>query len=182
MRSHRESIGAGSSRLSSGGGLALEDTEALEADCRPDAPAKTWPEVGRRSRIDRRARATRAWDALLRDGRRAIGRRAGEQARSYVDVYRRRDVLLVVGTFLLNILDAFLTLRWLSLGGVEENPVMDTLLQSGDVVFLAQKCFVVGGLLVVLVVHRNFTLARLGLWLLFFVYAALLGYHWRLQG
>jgi hypothetical protein len=88
---------------------------------------------------------------------------------------------LVAGTFLLNILDAFLTLRWLSLGGSEENPLMERLLESGDFLFLLQKCFVVGVLLLVLIVHRNFALARAGLWVIFGLYAALLVYHTVLQ-
>ena len=142
---------------------------------------KTWPEVERRSALDRRGRPTRVWDSLLRPGKRSTGRRQSEQVGAYVDVYHRGDVALVLATFVLNILDAFLTLRWLQLGGTEGNPLMDSLLRSGDLLFLAQKCFVVGALLVVLIVHRNFGLARFGLWALFGIYAAIFVYHLFLQ-
>lgn len=136
------------------------------------------PTGERRNGQDRRRQRTRFWDSLFGRRRRRDGRRSRDRDKLYVDVYHRRDVLLLAGIFLLNIFDAFFTLRWLELGGREGNPVMAMLLEKGgDLAFLIQKCFVVGVWLVILVVHKNFRVARLGLWSLFAVYALLLLYH-----
>jgi hypothetical protein len=144
--------------------------------------AATMPgQVERRRGGGRRTRATRPWDGLFGRRRRSAGRRAGEQERVYIDRYRGGDVTLVLAVFVLNLLDAFFTLRWLGLGGSEGNPLMKSVVESDDLLFLAQKCFVVAVCLVVLVIHRNFRFARLGLWALFSVYGALLVYHVFLQ-
>ena len=169
-----------SERRSAEEDFSSEAAGALRAHDSPE-PEKTWPEIDRRSGFDRRARPTRGWDALFRRGKRLGGRRSTDHANSYVDLYRRRDVAMVVSVFFLNILDAFLTLRWLSFGGSEENPLMEQMLESGDFVFLVQKCFVVGGLLLLLVVHRNFAMARVGMWVLFTLYGGLLLHHTLLQ-
>lgn len=138
--------------------------------------------VERRSGVDRRAQPTRIWDSLLGRKQRKRGRRKGETENIYVDVYQRRDVVLILGILILNILDAFFTLRWLDMGGGEANPIMDQLIaHGGDVAFLIQKCLVVGIWLVILIVHKNFRIARLGLLALFVIYGLLLFYHFVLQ-
>jgi hypothetical protein len=58
---------------------------------------------------------------------------------------------------------------------------MDRLLQSGDQVFLNVKLFIAGVAFVWLMAHKNFRVARVGLWILVAVYAALLLYHIALQ-
>ena len=141
----------------------------------------SWPEVDRRSGDDRRAKPTRGWDALLGHRRRHRGRREGESENAYVDRYTRQDVALVLGVFLLNILDAFFTLRWLEMGGGEGNPIMEALIKSSDLMFLFQKCVVVGLWLLILVIHKNFRIARTGLWGAFILYACILVYHFFLQ-
>ncbi len=139
-----------------------------------------WPEVDRRAAADRRSVPTPFWGGVFGPHRRGHGRRTGEDRDIYVDVFRRGDVLLLVGIFALNIFDALFTLLWLGRGGSEGNPVMDWLLQLGEHAFLIQKCFVVGFWLVFLIVHKNFRLARLGLWSLAGVYALLFAYHFAL--
>ena len=79
--------------------------------------------------------------------------------------------------FVLNVLDAFFTMLWLSRGGREANPIMDFFLDIGPHAFIAQKCFFVGFWLVLLVVHKNFRFARLGLYVAFAVYGTLLVIH-----
>jgi hypothetical protein len=130
-----------------------------------------------RRRADRRHRPTRFWDTLVGPRRRRHGRRRGDHDRLYVDVYHPSDVALVLSVFLLNLLDAFFTLSILRKGGTEENPLMERLLQAGDASFLFEKCFLVGFWLVLLIVHKNFRLARIGLWLLLAAYSALFGWH-----
>ncbi|MFT5696947.1 MAG: hypothetical protein ACI9QQ_002929 [Myxococcota bacterium] len=78
-------------------------------------------------------------------------------------------------------LDAFFTLRWLGMGGGEGNPLMDMLIRANDMLFLLQKCVVVGLWLVILIVHKNFRIARYGLWGAFILYTGILFYHFALQ-
>jgi len=137
----------------------------------------TWPAIDRRVGADRRAQPTRFWDSLLGRRRRAVGRRRGEEGDVYVDRFGRHDVMLVLGIFALNIFDAFCTLIWLRSGGSEGNPLMDLAIQAGDSVFLFQKCIVAGMWLLVLLVHKNFRIARIGLWILLGVYGTLAVYH-----
>jgi hypothetical protein len=154
----------------------LEPRSPLEpADQELGSPDRTGGD--RRSGPDRRHRSTRFWDSLLGRRQRRDGRRTEDRDGLYVDVYRRRDVLLLAGIFLFNIFDAFFTLRWLDMGGGEANPLMAKLLEGGDLIFLIQKCFVVGVWLVILIVHKNFRVARTGLWSLLAIYGLLLLYH-----
>lgn len=94
-----------------------------------------------------------------------------------MDRYSKQDVGLLFAIFLLNIADAFMTMRWLHRGGREANPVMDFFLDLGPVAFLAQKCLVVGFWLILLLVHKNFRFAKIGLYASLAVYAGLLIVH-----
>lgn len=137
--------------------------------------------VERRSYQDRRDGPTRGWDSLFGFHRRRRGRRASERNNIYVDAYTRQDVALTIGVLVLNILDAFFTLRWLEMGGGEGNPLMEMLIHANDMLFLLQKCVVVGLWLLILVVHKNFRIARMGLWGAFVLYMGILFYHFALQ-
>jgi len=139
--------------------------------------ADEWPLSERRSGEDRRLRPTRVWDSFRGPRRRRGGRRAGERGEVYVDRYRRREVLLVIAILLLNVLDAVCTLAWLGRGGSEGNPLMIWVLEIGDGMFLFQKCVVAGIWLIILLVHKNFRMAWLGLWALLAVYGLLGVYH-----
>jgi hypothetical protein len=76
--------------------------------------------------------------------------------------------------------DALMTMRWLDRGGSEANPVMDFFLDIGPGAFLFQKCLVVGFWLLILIVHKNFRFARIGLYASLAVYAALMVLHFAL--
>src|SRR5262245_31694646 len=134
----------------------------------------------RRGRSDRRSRPTRPWDSLRGWNRRRQARRLAE-AEVYVDVFAARDVVLLIAIFLLNLLDAGFTLAYLSRGGSEANPAMAQLIEIGNHAFLAQKCAIVALWLLFLMVHKNFRVARYGLWSLFALYAGVLVYHFVLQ-
>lgn len=97
-----------------------------------------------------------------------------------MDRFSWRDVLLVLAILVLNVFDAFFTLIWLHRGGAEGNPVMAWLIELGIGPFLVQKCFIVGGSLLTLVVHKNFRFARIGLRSLATVYSLLILYHFAL--
>jgi hypothetical protein len=129
-----------------------------------------------RRRADRRNRPTHPWIGLRGPRRRSGGRRASDQT-GYVDRYSRYDVALILAVFLMNVADAFFTMLWLDRGGKEANPVMDFFLDIGPTAFLIQKCIVVGAWLLVLLVHKNFRFARLGLHVSLLAYAALTFLH-----
>ncbi len=135
----------------------------------------------RREAEDRRESPTRGWDSLFGFHRRRKGRRESETDNIYVDSYTRQDVALTLGVLVLNILDAFFTLRWLEMGGGEGNPLMEMLIRANDMLFLLQKCVVVGLWLVILAVHKNFRIARFGLWGALALYTGILLYHFALQ-
>ena len=135
----------------------------------------------RRGVAERRGGPTRLWDSLCGRSRRHRGRRTQEAANTYVDAYQRRDLLLLMALFGLNILDALFTLIWLGKGGAERNPLMQHLIESGDQVFINVKLFISGIAFLVLMAHKNFQIARVGLRLLFAVYAILFLYHVYLQ-
>ena len=72
--------------------------------------------------------------------------------------------LLLVWVALMNVGDSFFTLLHLQDGGIELNPVAEMLLQTGRTGFVALKSFLITVPLVVLCLHKNFSLARIGLW------------------
>lgn len=139
------------------------------------------PPDDRRRGTDRRARPTRPFDVLRGYRRRRAARRTEERQGIYTDRLGTPDVLLVLSIFVLNLLDAYLTLDILLHGAEEANPVMAALLGQSQGVFLAEKIAVVGFCLVILGAHRHFRLARLGLVALLVLYAGLFLYHLNLQ-
>ncbi len=132
-----------------------------------------------RRRQDRRSRPTRLFRNRFEPHRRVHGRRGADHS-NYVDRYSKRDVALLLTVFLLNVADAFFTMLWLERGGREANPVMDFFLDIGPSAFLIQKCLVVGAWLLLLLVHKNFRFARLGLYASLVVYAVLMVIHFGL--
>ena len=66
---------------------------------------------------------------------------------------------------------------YLQAGGIELNPVAGALLETGRGGFVFWKSFLIGMALVVLAIHKNFYLARIGLWTAAGTYTLLLIYH-----
>src|SRR5262245_28122856 len=110
-------------------------------------------------------------------GRRRDFRRGEEREGSFVDVYGRQLLLLVLWIALMNVGDSFFTLVHLQAGGVELNPVANLLLTTGRWNFVFVKSILIGLALIVLAVHKNFHLARLGLWTAAGIYTCLVAYH-----
>jgi hypothetical protein len=133
--------------------------------------------VDRRKTPDRRARPTRFAGNLLGPRRRQGGRRRTDRRPSYVDRYDAMDAVLVLGIFVFNLLDAALTLHHLGRGAQEANPLMDALLRISPELFVAEKAAVGAVCVVALAVHKNFRLARVGLWTFFGFYGVLFLYH-----
>ena len=144
-------------------------TSSLEENTRE------WGGLDRRDG-DRRDRPTRPWNGIFGPRRRTHGRRSGDRV-GYVDRYSRRDVALILAVFTLNVGDAFFTMLWLERGGQEANPIMDFFLDIGPGAFLLQKCIIVGIWLIILLVHKNFRFARIGIYVSLAAYAALMLVH-----
>ncbi len=127
---------------------------------------------------DRRKRPTPRFSRFtFSGGRRRKPRRAGEVEGAFVDQYSTRLVLLLSWIALMNAADSFFTLLHIQNGGVELNPVAGMLLGLGRVGFVVSKGALISLPLVILCQHKNFSVARIGLWLASGAYTLLLGYH-----
>jgi hypothetical protein len=139
---------------------------------RPDAAAEV-PRGG-----DRRRQATpRLSRYAFRGGRRRSVRRAGEREGSFVDLYSPLVLLPVLWVAGMNAADSFFTIHHLQAGGIELNPVAALLLESGRFGFVFGKALMISMALLVLCVHQNFFLARIGLGTAVATYTTLVGYH-----
>lgn len=127
---------------------------------------------------DRRRSPTPRFSRYSLWGGRRRGPRRGEECEgSFVDVYGTRLILAVLWIALMNVGDSFFTLVHLQAGGVELNPVAKLLLTTGRWNFVFVKSILIGLALMVLAVHKNFHLARIGLWTAAGTYTCLVGYH-----
>ncbi|MBL8858262.1 MAG: hypothetical protein JNL28_07165 [Planctomycetes bacterium] len=131
-----------------------------------------------RSRTDRRSVPTPRLSARsMRGGRRAIPRRVEEVENSFVDLYSSGLLFAILWVALMNSADSFFTIVHLQNGGEEANPIANVLLLTGRVSFVVLKSSIISLALLVLCVHKNFHLARLGLWTSAVAYTCLLVYH-----
>ena len=129
-------------------------------------------------RRDRRAQPTPRFSRYaLWGGRREAVRRDGEREGSYVDRYSFAMLLAILWVSLMNIGDSFFTIRHLQNGGIELNPIAQELLKTGKTGFVLWKGALIGGALLVLTWHKNFPLARVGLWIAASGYTLLCLYH-----
>lgn len=146
-------------------------------------PDPSAPEEVPRRGPDRRTQPTpRLSRYALLGGRRGSVRRAEEREGSFVDRYGFGVVLAIGWTALMNAGDSVFTLVHLQSGGIELNPVADSLLQTGRLGFVAFKALLMTAALLVLAVHKNFSLARVGLWIAAGSYTLLNLYHLSLFG
>ncbi len=136
-------------------------------------------DVGTLSRgLDRRTSPTPrfSWFSLT-GGRRTRVRREEDREGAFVDRYGTRLLLAVSWVALMNVADSFFTLVHLQAGGIEVNPVAQGLLATGRTSFVLWKSTLISLALIVLCMHKNFALARLGLWLAAGAYTLLVAYH-----
>lgn len=141
----------------------------------------TEPQVsygGERRGPDRRKRPTpRLSRYTFIGGRRKAFRRSGEAVDAYVDRYPYMLLLLLAWIAVMNLLDSFFTLVHLQAGGIELNPFAAMLLTTGRLGFVMWKAVLIGAAVLVLCLHKNFALARMGLGLAAAAYTALVVYH-----
>jgi len=146
---------------------------------RPSAdPTSSSPDGGFQRGRDRRDEPTRRVSRFtFYGGKRRSIRREEEREGSFVDLYSFRTWMLVLWVAAMNMGDSFFTLVHLQAGGIELNPVAKALLETGRESFVFTKSFLIGLALCVLVLHKNFYLARIGLWTAAGTYTLLVGYH-----
>ena len=120
------------------------------------------PSLPDRRRIkERRAKPTSPLSPSSLFGSRGHFRREEDRKKyRYVDLYSLRSVLTIFTTIILSLTDAIFTLRLVSLGAKEINPVMDFFLQFGPFPFLISKYLLTGSCLIWFLVHKNFTIWR----------------------
>ena len=105
------------------------------------------------------------------------GRRRQAGVGEFVDQYGRRLWLMLAWVGLMNVADSFFTLWHLQEGAIELNPFAAMLLRTGRIGFVLSKALLITVPLVVLCIHKNFQLARMGLWLAATAYTVLIAYH-----
>ncbi len=161
-------------------GSSIEAMGAAQPDfgAQPAAQARGFASQRVRRGPDRRERPTSRLSRFsLWGGRRGHVRRDYEREGSFVDRYSLRAWALVLWIGLMNSADSFFTIVHLQRGGIELNPVAAALLELGRGGFVLAKALLIAVPLIVLCVHKNFALARIGLWTAAGTYSALLVYH-----
>lgn len=116
---------------------------------------------------------------VLRGGRRRHVRRADEREGSFVDVHGPGVLLVVLAIVVLNLLDAYFTLVFLSHGGQELNPLVQMVLESPwhPWPFLLLKTLGIGLAATFLMMAKLFRPARIGMAFVLLGYGVLLGWH-----
>ena len=110
-------------------------------------------------------------------GRRRGGRREGEGERTYVDRPGTGVIVAFLSLTLFSVADAYFTLRELSMGCTEANPVMRAALELGNGPFVVIKTVVTLLGAGFLALHKNWPLGRRCLAVAVLGYAALTVYH-----
>jgi hypothetical protein len=132
----------------------------------------------RRSLGDRRRRPTPPFSRyLIVGGRRTQRRRIGDPPAFYADRLGGPLLLVLFLVFVLQTLDAHLTLAHLRKGGVELNPIMRLLIAQGDAVFISAKLGVAAIGLAFLGIHQHFPMVRAGLAVIAAIFLAVVGWH-----
>ncbi len=159
----------------------MAQQQAVGTSC-GDADALSAQSVNRRARPDRRRTTWRTFTHGAVRARRRHSRRDADE-HHFLDWHEAYLLVPVVSILLLSVADALLTLKILSLGGSEVNPVMAWLLETNIRWFAVGKMAFTGfGVLVLVAVSRAriFRVLRVAnvLHWFFAAYVALIGYEW----
>ena len=114
-------------------------------------------------------------------GRRRGARRTGELEETFVDLYSKPMVVLLLFFFSLTVFDSVATLVYLGKGGRELNPVAQFMIDQGASWFVIGKGVMSGLCLMFVLLHKNFKSARIALGIGFGFYSLLGLYHLVLQ-
>jgi len=115
------------------------------------AAAGSLAPADRRAPVDRRSTSWRTVFYGFTRSRRRLNRRTSDTDIVFLDWHHPWLFFLAVGTMLLSCADAFLTLKLLSHGMYEANPVMAGIMESGVGAFVATKMALTGGGILILV-------------------------------
>lgn len=116
----------------------------------------------RRAGAERRTHVFRTLLGCVIDCRRDHPQRLAERQQPYYsDFYDSWLFVLILSIVLLSVTDAVLTLKILSYGGTELNPVMDAILAHGPLAFFTIKYGLTCAGLVICVLHIRHQLLRL---------------------
>jgi hypothetical protein len=111
---------------------------------------------------DRRTRVFRTMLGCVVDRRRDHPQRLIERQQPYYsDFYESWLFVLIISIVLLSVTDAVMTLKILSHGGTELNPVMEAILAQGPLAFFAVKYGLTCVGLIICVLHIRHQLLRL---------------------
>jgi hypothetical protein len=110
-------------------------------------------------------------------GRRKAFRRAEEGRNAYVDLPGQQAVLWAMLVVTFSAIDALLTLLHIQAGGRELIPTMRLALDFGGSVFVITKMAVTAAGVIILILHRNFSIARRAFLPILFAYVFLMLYH-----
>lgn len=116
----------------------------------------------RRNGTERRSQVFRTLLGCVIDCRRDHPQRLVERQQPYYsDFYESWLFALIISIVLLSVTDAVLTLKILSHGGTELNPIMDTILAHGPLAFFTIKYGLTCAGLIICVLHIRHQLLRL---------------------
>lgn len=137
-----------------------------------DAEDKTLPE--------RRQAPTKPISRYMFKGRRMRSWRE-EDVNYYVDRYGSKLFALISAILLMGVLDAYLTIRILHLGGSELNSLMRWMLDHNPELAIVLKYLILAASIVILVIHKNFVVfgglkIRTVLLAIFILYGILISY------
>jgi hypothetical protein len=132
----------------------------------------------RRSGVDRRRRplVPPLFSGYRR--RRSAGRRQKDRP-GYIDIYGFRSWIIVFSIIALSCLDAVLTALQIWLGTVEEaNPLMNTVISRGGIItFFIVKAAMTTLPLALIILHKEWKIARYAVWICMSAYSLISLYH-----
>jgi len=109
-------------------------------------------------------------------GRRYVPDRRDADVSGYVDLYHPLLLLVLISIALLSVADAYLTLKAISRGCRELNPLMDAALKLGNQPFVAIKTGVTGLGVILLCLHKSYPRVRCVILFVLVCYIGLIAY------
>ena len=135
-----------------------------------------------RTNSDRRTATLRtAIHSIYRNRRTSVRRETDMATDVYFDRHEPWFAYLALGVMLLSITDAYFTLYILNHGGEEISPVVEYLVQQGNLSFFIIKYLITAIAVLVVLMHKNFTIFKYflgyhGLYIMLLSYVLLITY------
>jgi len=148
-------------------GASVSSTTSADIDLRAGIgsvtePVDISPSDADRREPDRRRLTWQSFVCSLYKGRRGQDRRGRQDNPSYyIDLHEPWVLFVVAATLVLSVTDVYNTLTLLAAGGTELNPFMRVLIERNTWLFFTLKYLMTAGGLLVLVMHRHFSIFRI---------------------